>query len=161
MRVKDKQKICSHCEGRISVEADTCLYCGMPLLEDRKEEQKPVDIMSSLQGGIPSLYPPLYAQKSETQEVGKQEFMHKIKPHYAAENTVEKESQEVDKSNFFSLLLALLGSNLFILGLMQGFFSEGGVLQLEWNCKYWFLYLLLAVPMLYMGIKNKKITPLK
>ena len=148
MRVKDRQKICSHCEGRISVEADTCLYCGMPLVEEKPEE-KPVDVMSTLQGGIPSLYPPLYANKQEQQTKSTNKAV------YPQEAVLPLEEKEEEKAKFASIVLALLGSTLFILGLMQGFFSEGGVLRLEWNCQYWFLYLFLAIPLLYMGVKNK------
>lgn len=135
MRRKDSEKICSHCEGRISVEADTCLYCGMPLVEER-EEEKPVDVMSSLQGGIPSLYPPMYAKQE-------------AKPEEAQEEVSE------ERANFLSILSALVGSTLLILGIMQGFFSDGDILRLEWNCHYWFLYVVLGLPWLYVSLKKR------
>ncbi|MBM3198755.1 MAG: hypothetical protein FJZ58_05825 [Chlamydiae bacterium] len=146
MRVKDRQKICSHCEGRISVEADTCLYCGMPLIEEKAEE-KPVDVMSTLQGGIPSLYPPLYAQAK--QEVPLQE------PTATAVHSSALQEDKEEKASLLSIVWALLGSTFGILGVMQGFFSEGDTLRLEWNCQYWFLYVLLAMPLLYLGLKNR------
>lgn len=146
MRTKDRQKICTHCEGRISVEADTCLYCGMPLVGGKPEE-KPIDIMSTLQGGAPPLYPPLYASaKKESSTEAQASILQEDR------SSVE---QEDEKAGLVSILMALAGSTLFILGLMQGFFAEGDTLKLEWNCHYWFLYLVLAAPLLYLSIRNR------
>lgn len=147
---KEKQKICSHCEGRISVEADTCLYCGMPLIAD------------SVAATSASLYAPPYKAKAETEFAPK--FTAAAPKEEAslgsiaipAQMTTEEEKE--DTSGFISLFLALMGSTLFIVGLMQGLFAEDGMLRLEWNCKYWFLFCLLSLPILYMGVKKSKVS---
>ena len=160
--VKDKQRICTHCEGRISVEADTCLYCGMPLLA---ESAAP----SSVQESVTSAYAPLYGQRSSDYMKIESEFSPKFKsPTPQKEGTFGGLSlpaqeavaieEEGDRSGFVALLFALVGSSLLILGLMQGLFSDEGFLRLEWNCKYWFLFCLLALPMLYYGIKKSKVS---
>jgi hypothetical protein len=59
---KEKQKICSHCEGRISVEADTCLYCGMPLVVESANASSAI---------ASSLYSPPYKAKAEQEPVAK------------------------------------------------------------------------------------------
>ncbi len=157
MKIKDRQKICSHCEGRIAVEADSCIYCGMPLVEER-----------SLQGegmpeGVNSLYPPPYSVGGSSHLKTDREFTGQFKsaPKTASgeialpqESSIE-EKQEEGSKDFMAILLALLGSNLFILGIMQGFFSEGGFLRLEWNAQYWFILCLLSLPMLYFGVRKK------
>ncbi|MBS0627555.1 MAG: hypothetical protein JSS09_05020 [Verrucomicrobia bacterium] len=160
---KEKQKICSHCEGRISVEADTCLYCGMPLVTESAVSQV-------AQESVISTYSPPYGQKSSDYMKIESEFAPKFKsplPREDAFSGITPSSSEAalanseegkDKSGFIALVLALLGSNLLILGLMQGLFSDGGILRLEWDCSYWFLFCLLAVPMLYFGIKKSKVS---
>lgn len=156
---KEKQRICTHCEGRISVEADTCLYCGMPLLAEGASG--PV-----AQESVTSMYAPPYGQKSADYMKIESEFSPKFKSptpqkdsSFAGLSLPEKTAEEEaggSKSGFIALLLSLLGSGLLILGLMQGLFSDEGFLRLEWNCRYWFLFCVLAMPMLYFGVKKSK-----
>jgi uncharacterized membrane-anchored protein YitT (DUF2179 family) len=61
---------------------------------------------------------------------------------------------QTTKNTLWSILLLSAGANLFILGLLQLFFSNGGILRLEWNAHYWFVYSLLSLPILYFGIKK-------
>jgi len=167
---KEKEKICSHCEGRISVEADTCLYCGMPLIAAATTSSPS---FPGLQEGVPSLYSPSYSQKNTEYMKAdymkvENDFVGKFKPAAPQEDSlggisipssvaaVAQEEEGAEKSGFVALFLVFLGSNLLTLGLMQALFSEGGVLRLEWNCKYWFLLCLLSAPMIYFGIKKSK-----
>ncbi|MES2199988.1 MAG: hypothetical protein V4489_07455 [Chlamydiota bacterium] len=160
---KEKQRICAHCEGRISVEADTCLYCGMPLLSTSAVAQP-------VQEAVTSTYAPPYGQKSSDYMKIESEFSPKFKSptqqregpfgglSIPAQEAVAVEENEGDRSGFIALFFALMGSGLLILGLMQGLFSDEGFLRLEWNCKYWFLFCLLSLPMLYFGIKKSKVS---
>ena len=163
MGSQDRQKICSHCDGRIAIEADTCLYCGMPLMQEAIIPEVKNQGSLSIQQSLDSLYPPPYSNRNTAQMKTDKEFTGKFK-------TPSKEtsfsgmsipnqntsSKELEKSSFIPILLALLGSNLFILGLMQALFSEGGFLRLEWNSEYWFLFCLISIPMLYVGTKKNK-----
>jgi hypothetical protein len=149
---KEKQKICSHCEGRISVEADTCLYCGMPLV---------VESANASSALASSLYSPPYKAKAEQEPVAKFSTVSKEESSLggiAIPAQMAAEEEKEDSSGFIALFLALIGSTLFILGLMQGLFSENGMLRLEWNCKYWFLFCLFSLPILYIGIKKSKVS---
>lgn len=159
---KEKHRICTHCEGRISVEADTCLYCGMPLVTE--------NAAPTMQESMTSAYSP-YGQKSSDYMKLETEFSPKFKTPVQREDSfagisslgsgeaaVASSEVEGDKSGFIALLLALLGSSLLILGLMQGLFSDEGFLRLEWNCKYWFLFCMIGVPMIYFGIKKSKVS---
>jgi hypothetical protein len=139
MKGKDQERICSHCEGRITVAADTCLYCGMPLVEERSSSEE-------------SLYAPLYSTKNSFS--GK-EFKEapKAQPQSFGEISLPEQKEE-EKSGFLAMVLSLLGSTLFILGIMQGFFSEEGVLRLEWKSDYWFILCLIALPLFYFGFKK-------
>lgn len=89
-----------------------------------------------------------YAQNAHATSMGKAP--------YAAQPRMEHEEKVEDKNSFLSLFLFLLGSNLLVLGLIQFFFSEEGVLRLEWDAKYWFIYCLFALPLVYLGFKKMK-----
>ena len=146
MKVRDRQKICSHCEGRIAVEADTCLYCGMPLLDDSAPGK------TESQTSLDSLYPPPYSSRA-----GMSSQPTDTTPDYMSGFQPEQEmvvEREEESASFSPILLALLGSNLFILGLMQCFFSEDGFLRLEWNAQYWFVFCLISLPLLYFGLRK-------
>ncbi len=157
MKIKDRQKICSHCEGRIAVEADSCIYCGMPLVEEKSPQEE-----SSFQEGVNSLYPPPYSaggvhMKSDREFTGQFKSASQSSLSGIAlptEAPVEEKSAE-GSQDFLAILLTFLGSNFLILGIMQAFFSDNGFLRLEWNAEYWFVFCLLAFPMLYFGLKKK------
>lgn len=162
MGFNDRQKICSHCDGRIAIEADTCLYCGTPLTQEKAPEPKHSESLS-IQQSLDSLYPPPYPNRNTAQMKTDKEFTGKFKtpPKETSFSGMSFPNQtapvkEQGKSSFIPILMALLGSNLFILGLMQGLFSEGGFLRLEWNSDYWFVFCLISIPMLYLGMKKNK-----
>ncbi len=139
----------------------------MPLLEESATTAAPA-FQSGLssQESLSSLYPPPYSNRNFSHmKIDNKDTNSKFKMSQApAENPFAKisanaktESQEAEeKSGFFSIILALLGSNLLTLGLMLAFFSDGGFLRLEWSSKYWFVYCLIALPMVYAGLKQAK-----
>lgn len=170
MKPKDRQKMCTHCEGRIAVEANSCPYCGMPLVAESERAPEPTAQSGlSSQDSLSSLYPPPYSNRNFSQmKTENKDLQSKFKaPQALAENpfakmplaanavAVEKQEEE-EKAGFMPLLLILLGSNLLTLGLMQALFSDGGFLRLEWSSKYWFYYCLVAVPLIGFGMKKIK-----
>lgn len=172
MKPVDRQKICSHCDGRIAIETAHCPYCGTaaaPAVE--MTAPTPLFDHQSLQDSLTSLYTPPYSNKSAP--IMKQEKeKNKPKPNQreSHENqlnaslgkfnysqgsvSVESEEKVEEKSSFGPLLFLLLGGNLLIIGLLQFFFSESGILRLEWDSKYWFIYCLMAIPAIYVGFKK-------
>ncbi len=169
MKPKDRQRMCTHCEGRIAVEADSCPYCGMPLLGD--SESTPTSASQSglsSQESLASLYPPPYSNRNfPPMKTDNKDSQSKFKaPQALADNpfakmpiagneAVQKQSEE-EKAGFMPLLLILVGSNLLTLGLMQAMFSDEGFLRLEWSSKYWFYYCLFALPLISFGMKKMK-----
>jgi hypothetical protein len=168
----DRQKICSHCDGRIAIEAENCPYCGT-LSSTQEEAVAPAPLFDhkSIQDSLTTLYSPPYSNKSSP--IMKQDKdKNKPKPfvkeshenqlnaslgkfnYSSSAPVIETEEKVEEKSSFTPLLLMLLGGNLLIIGLLQFFFSESGILRLEWQSKYWFIYCLIAVPALYMGYKK-------
>lgn len=160
MKERDRQKICSHCEGRIAVESDTCLYCGMPLLEGKFPEK------GDLQDSLDSLYPPPYSNRNTADMKIDKEYTSPFKTAQKdttfgglalpSEASTLTEKKDKGDGGLAFVLMALLGSNLLILGIMQCFFSEEGFLRLEWSSQYWFILCLISLPLLYFGMKKRE-----
>ena len=76
-------------------------------------------------------------------------------PNIHLDHSTEQQAAE-GKSGFWPLLLLSIGANLLVIGLLQLFFSDGGLLTLEWDSSYWFVYCLGALPLCYFGYKKAK-----
>ncbi len=176
MNPKDRQKMCSSCDGRISLDADTCPYCaseqkvGAPPVSSAKEMHH-----QSLQDSLTSLYSPPYSGKSSAPlnpRSEKKEFPHTNNPSFAQEpmekrfnsstlgaptipqHSAEEHPMEEDRSSFWPILFLSIGANLLTLGLIQLFFSDNGFLRLEWDSSYWFVYCLVALPLFFFGFRK-------
>jgi len=172
MKPVDRQKICSHCDGRIAVEAEHCPYCGT-ISAPPVEMAAPTPLFDhqSIQDSLTALYTPPYSnqsssimksdkEKNKPKQVFKESHENQLNASLGKFNysqgsiNVDSEEKVEEKSSFGPLLFLLLGGNLLIIGLLQFFFSEGGILRLEWDSKYWFIYCLLAIPAIYFGFKK-------
>lgn len=176
MKTADKQKMCSNCHGRIPIEADTCLYCGQEQADQFAETSSQTTLFEqqSLQDSLTSLYSPPYASKRPsflereqeappkptrihppTREIPelKRAFTQKEERLAFEDQEDVEEASSSSKGSIFSLLLMILGGNVFTLGLMQLFFSEGNTLRLEWHTESWYFYCLAAVPLLFVGYR--------
>ncbi len=58
--------------------------------------------------------------------------------------------------DIWPLLLMAIGAQLLTLGLLLFFFSDDGLLTLQWNAKKWFVYALVSLPMIYFGLRALK-----
>jgi hypothetical protein len=155
MKVTDRQKVCSNCDGRIALEATECPYCGTEFSQEEKKSplQAPLFKNQTLQESLASLYTPPYSQsKSEYKTVlpTPAPFKEPLPP----ETPLEKEPSQEQKETFWTLFALIVAGNLLTIGLLQFFFSEEGVLRLEWDSSYWFLYCLIALPLFYLGLKR-------
>lgn len=172
MKPVDRQKICSNCDGRIAIEAEECPYCGTACsVTEVMTAPAPLFDHQAIQESLTSLYTPPYSNKSAaTMKQDKEKNKPKPVTRESHENqlnaslgkfnyspgtpVVETEEKVEEKSSFGPLLFLLLGGNLIIIGLLQFFFSENGILRLQWESKYWFVYCLIAAPLLYLGYKK-------
>jgi hypothetical protein len=170
MNLKDRQKMCMNCDGRIPLDADVCPYCAAGQTSAPAPASTAKELHhQSLQDSLTSLYTPPYAAKSTG-------LMNAIsKPEPPKEPMVEKrfnnpsaalgvptiplatsEDQQEDegRSSFWPILLLSIGANLLTIGLLQLFFSDNGYLRLEWSSAYWFVYCLAALPLFFFGFKK-------
>ena len=163
MKPVDRQKICLNCDGRIPIDAQECLYCG-----GKGIASKELPDIQSIQESLSSIYSPPYSKensihmKQEKQKIKPiQRQSHDNQLHAAlgklqhSQNAPSEDlAIEKEKSSFAPLFFLLLGSNLLILGLLQLLFSTDGLLRLEWTSKYWFIYCLIGLPTIIIGLKK-------
>jgi len=162
MKPNERQKMCATCDGRIPLDANLCPYCSTEQGTSGQVYLQHKSIQESLTS---SLYPPPYAAKNTSNPSQFQEPMSEKRsekkfqtapvassPHISLDNTEEQSVEE--KNSFWPLLLLSVGANLLVLGLLQFFFSDNGLLTLQWDSSYWFIYCLAALPLFYLGFKK-------
>src|ERR1700722_12469263 len=145
MNSKDRQKMCTSCDGRIPYDADACPYCAStqkstaaPPVNQVKENHH-----QSLQDSLTSLYSPPYSGKKETLNTHKFESPKEPMAEKRFNNSglgiptipvqaADEQQASDDRTSFWPILLLSIGANLLTLGLIQLFFSDNGFLRLEW-----------------------------
>jgi hypothetical protein len=150
MEQKKRLKMCPHCDGQIDLDALICPYCGRELVMGKKnseENKNPTDFMSRTtpEETSASLYPPPYQPKIHDPIEQQEEILP------LQETAVKQEEKE---NLLWPTLLFSFGANLLLLGLFLLFFSKQGELLLRWNGHYWFVYLLLGLPIAVLGYKG-------
>jgi hypothetical protein len=149
MKPTDRQKMCPNCDGRVPYDATQCPYCSTALAPgggssaDQFKNQAVQD----------SLYSPPYA--APRAPIFQAEEKRNVEAAPAPAEVRTQESAPSD-SIFWPVLLFTLGGNLLTLGILQFFFSENGTVSLEVGAGYWFLLVLMALPLLYFGFKMTK-----
>lgn len=181
MLPKDRQKMCTNCNGRIPLDAEVCPYCASEMKSALAQASRGKELHhQSLQESLTSLYTPPYAKSfNSLSQVGqKQEASHGNKVESPKEPMLEKRfnhtspslgapaipvesaadsNTDQGKNGFWPILLLSIGANLLTLGLLQLFFSDQGFLRLEWESRYWFVYCLTALPLFFFGFKKANI----
>ena len=182
MHPKDRQKMCSSCDGRIPFDAGVCPYCAAQQSIATVSTNSAKELHhQSLQVSLSSLSLPPYASKKSNllnPSIETKEFPHLNNPEPMKEpmaekrfnnpsasfgiptipaDTTEEQQQDEGKSSFWPILLLSIGANLLTIGLLQLFFSDNGFLRLEWDSSYWFVYCLAAVPLFFFGFKKANV----
>ena len=156
MLASKRKKMCWNCDGTVSYDASFCPYCGSDLA--RNVDHKPLETAAKhkkFEENLASLYKPPYSGRSrdvtsDAQHPRVDEF---------STNQIFQGTEEIEPTQamtdadvgIWPLLFLSLGGLLLTLGLLLFFFSENGKVVLEWNAHYWFLYCLIATPLLMMG----------
>ncbi|MBS3902773.1 MAG: hypothetical protein KGZ30_00115 [Anaplasmataceae bacterium] len=164
MKSVDRQKMCSNCDGRVPFETVVCPYCSADLSKASEVDAPKGDPLSrhqAIQDSLTSLYtPPYKGKKTEAPKISPKEPRIVAPAHHGGTAIApgalprDEEEEKVGKNVLLSIVALSLGSVLFILGLLQIFFSSEGMLRLEWSTKHWFIYTLAALPMLYFGYRK-------
>lgn len=153
MSARPKKKLCWNCEANVQFGIEACPYCGVAI---ETENQKSQD---TKRGNIRPPYKLVDSQSD--QGVPKSPFAtipQQMNDEQADESNIADEvaeKSEEDPRLIITTMAMLMGGGIFFLfGLILLLFSNEGYLQLRWNDDYWFIYLLIALPMLYLGIQN-------
>jgi hypothetical protein len=178
MNPADRKKMCSSCDGMIPIDAEVCPYCTADQSHTMTESsyQAPLFKHQTLQESLTSLYTPPYSSKgqmSSPEEPSvpsskkKKEtpkgptFRNEVKMEMPAiaipameSETDEQQQEKAQGGTFWAVFMMSLAAILLNLGLLQLFFSSNGVLRLEWNSAYWFIYCLISLPLFYLGFKK-------
>jgi len=171
MLPKDRQKMCTNCDGRIPRDADRCPYCASDVKTVSASANTVKELHhQSLQEGLTSPYHPSYGKNSSflnqpSTEPPKESMVEKRfnrasptlgTPTLPIESTAESNPDQ-EKNGFWPTLWLSIGANLFTLGLLQFIFSDHGYLRLEWDSNYWFVYCLAALPLFFFGFKKANV----
>jgi hypothetical protein len=149
MKAKPKKKLCWNCEGNVSLQIENCPYCGVYVSPGNEDKENlfspPYGPQVENKQDIPT---PPYAVNSHTLEGSTTAQDSDLQ-----ETEDEKALDEIVEIKHFiqPLVLLLAGSVFFIFGLTLLLFSHQGVFSLKWNGNYWFLYLLISLPMIGFG----------
>ena len=169
--------MCSHCDGRIPLDAPVCPYCASEQVAlQASDEDAQFYRQQSLQESLTAPYSPPYSAKDpgymHADLKQGSSFMKQAESYrdllsekkFASTNalgvpTIPPEMQQEqimaeEKTSFWPILLLSIGANLLMLGILQLFFSNQGFLRLEWDSSYWFIYCLIALPLVVFGYKK-------
>lgn len=147
MSTKTKKKLCWNCEGNVSLDDEACPYCGVSLDVSPLAGTDPNThaFASPFKPSTPSepIIPKApYAMHSESKEA-----------------TIPTEEPDFALSDLHRTLLTLLslslGTILIIFGAILFLFSDAhGIFTLHWHGTYWYLYLVVGLPLIYFGWKT-------
>lgn len=156
MKAIDRQKACPNCSGKIPLDVGQCPYCfaQVPVESGKEASSKSSPFQES------SKYAPPYQPKSSLTSnflVNEEKKFFGESGSHGEEAVLDKQIlKEASNKSFWPILLLSLGGNLLVLGILQFFFAEQGVVKLEMNAGYWFLFLVVSIPLLYFGLKKLK-----
>ncbi len=144
MKPKKRQKLCHNCEASIDVDVIVCPFCAADLREERPEEKTNsyLSIKEASQVSQ-SLYSSDFVKAHPKEEVLTEDAP-----------SAEVESNAKTSSVFLPTILFTLGVQLFLFGLLVLLFSHKGVVILKWDARFWFFYILMAIPFLIFGYRS-------
>lgn len=146
-----KTKLCWNCEGNVSRTIENCPYCGVylsPEPSDEKEETASV---------IKPHYSPEQVQKPH--DIPKAPYTPRESSHkpQVLEKVLETDQKDPPtdllKNVFIPLFLLSTGTIALIFAILLLLFSSKGKLLLEWDADSWYIYAILALPLLAFGWK--------
>ena len=174
MKPNDRQKLCPNCDGNVPLEATECPYCAADLSAQAEKDSAPSQAIlfknQSLQESLASLYTPPYSSSTGSSPKAAPAAPKEVPPRRTetyktatpppapkpAAMEMAAPEEEVEKGNVLSMILLSISGLMLTLGLLQLFFSDHGILRLEWDASYWFIYCLGALPLFYFGYKKLK-----
>lgn len=148
MNKSQKKRLCWNCEGSVSISEETCPFCGVSV------------VPAFLEGAGAEFAPPYFSYAENDLDIpkspfaGHEEFAEPENREFAK----EAEEGEIDVDEFkrvaIAVTLLLSGSVFFLFSMALGLFSHNGLFTLQWDGSYWYLYTILALPLLFIGWRS-------
>ncbi len=142
MSTAPKKKLCWNCDGRVSMQEENCPFCGVylsPVFSGQEEDKN-------------SIAPP-YRLVTTEEEVHKAPYAVDDEDSSKSEGNeavLSEESMSVQQT-IMTMAFLFAGSILLFFGSLLMIFSENGYLTLRWNGEFWYLYLALSMPLMFLG----------
>lgn len=137
MSASDKKKMCWSCDGNVPLTAQSCPFCGVTLDNSMpKTDYKP---------------PYRLAKQEEAEAIPVAPILK------GEEHQDPEEDHVVDQTKKVMLTLACLSVGIIFLffGVILFLFSGAdGMLVLRWDAHYWYLYLIIGLPLLIVGWRS-------
>ena len=143
-----KKRLCWNCEGNVSVDAETCPFCGVSV------------VPASLDGSTHNFIPPYTPQNSQGNEIPRSFYAPEEESFkkQMGETVVKDEGEAEPSLDEFkkvvqAVTLLLAGSVFFLFSVALALFSTNWVFILQWDATIWFVYTILSLPLLFFGWK--------
>ncbi len=144
MSATQKKKLCWNCEGRVSLEEENCPYCAV-YLGPAPDEGVKQDVLAPP-------YRLVETEEEESQKAPASPYEMEEQLAQAVQDVPELEETKNDlKQVIFPVAFLSAGSLFLLFGLILLMFSDQGTLTLSWNAEYWYVYLVFALPALFLG----------
>lgn len=163
MNKKIKKKLCWNCEGESNFQAESCSYCGVsltPLSIGNDQENSlspPYRLVHETEDDHVPISP--YISQNHSNEAAQPAQNTPLNQNESGQDALSNANDDILsnelkndlKNTLLTVCLLFSGSVLFIFGLMILLFSENGQFVLKWSDQYWYLYFVIAIPMLLLG----------
>lgn len=144
-----KKRLCWNCEGSVSIAEETCPFCGVSV------------VPAFLEGTNNSFAPPYAMGNSQSASIPRSPYDAEPEAKDLLETAARvKESEEDEpatdefKRVMIAVTLLLSGSVFFMFGIVLALFSHDGLLTLQWDGAYWYIYTALAIPLFFFGWRS-------
>jgi hypothetical protein len=158
MNTPSKTKMCWNCEGNVLLTEEFCPYCrvavdGQPSSSPAAESPLYPPLYSTAPVATVPTSPPPFMTVQPAASPGLINTAHTV----ASQLPIDDEDEAADDNTFTvvtTMAMLMGGIILLLFAIALYFFGHDGYLELRWSDRYWFFYLLAAIPMLYVGISN-------
>lgn len=156
MNKKNDKRLCWNCDGDVSMHIAQCPFCGVdlsqvqPVGDTSSFKNLASPFQSAPQGhAVPS--PPYANVFSNNFSVPEEEWSQPLDGEKEESKEREEDLARATNKDMMALLLLLPGIVFSLFGLTLIFFSQEGVLTLQWNQNLAYFYFVGAAPLLYLG----------
>ncbi len=148
------RKLCWSCEGSVHIHATKCPFCATDLTGEPPKKVATASTPAAPYSKSKATAPPPPPYQRQPAPIGPSEYMGSNDAEKSTPEPVQRAHPTDDpgaRAALIPMLLLLPGAFFLLFSTILLLFSSDGVLTLQWNARYWMLYLALALPLIYFG----------